>query len=87
MFNKQNKMKSEEEKYYALWCLETNRYMATALNAKTKEDVKQQLWEYFSPEREEILLTDDINKVTLELLLEVGVLDLCESNIPFDDEF
>lgn len=73
--------------YYRLMCFQTGSPMATGLNCQTKEEVKEQLWDYYTPDREEIFLTEDINEVTLELLLDVGEFILEENNVPFDDEF
>jgi hypothetical protein len=73
--------------YYALWDTQTDCRMATGLNCTSKEDVKVELWEYFSPDREEVFLTDDIDDINLELLLEVGEFLLEESEIPFPNEY
>ncbi len=72
--------------YYALWDIQCNRYMATGRNCQNKEEVKKQLWEYLQPDRKEIFLTDNINDVSLDLLLEVGDFILEESEKPFDEE-
>ena len=72
--------------YYALWDTQVNRMMYTGRNCTTKEEVKKQLWDYFTPDREEVFLTNDINDVTLELLLEVGEFILEEKNEPFPDD-
>jgi hypothetical protein len=74
--------------YYALWDTQVNRRMATGCNCTTKEGVKKQLWDYFQPDREEIFLTNNIEDVSLDLLLEVGEFILEEQEQPFpDDEF
>ena len=73
--------------YYRIFDTQTGSHMATGLNCQTKEEVKEELWDYYSPDREEIFLTEDINEVTLELLLEVGEMILEEDNVPFDDDF
>ena len=72
--------------YYSLWDTQVNRRMATGCNCTTKEEVKEQLWDYFAPDREEVFLTDDINNITLDLLLEVGEFILEEQETPFHDE-
>jgi len=69
--------------YYALWDLQTNKRMATGLNCQSLDDVKYELWCYFEPDRVEIFLTDDIDEVTLDLLLEVGEFVLEKSDKPF----
>jgi hypothetical protein len=73
--------------YYSLWDLQCNRRMYTGLNCTSKDDVKNQLWDYFMPEREEVFLTNDINNVSLDLLLEVGEFTLETSEEPFKDEY
>jgi hypothetical protein len=71
--------------YYALWDTQCNRMMATGRNCQSKEDVKKALWSYNEPDREEIYLTNNIDDVSLELLLEVGEFLLMEQETPFDD--
>ena len=73
--------------YYSLWDSQVNRRMATGLNCTSKEDVKKQLWDYFEPEREEVFLTNNIDEVTLDLLLEVGEFMMEESEVSFDEDF
>ncbi len=73
--------------YYSLWDLQCNRRMATGLNCTTLEDVKRELWDYAEPDREEIFLTNDMNDISLDLLLEVIELQLESSDVPYEDEY
>lgn len=73
--------------YYSLWDNQCGRRMATGCNCQTKKDVKEELWSYYEPDRKEIFLTDNIRKVTLELLLDVGEFTLEESEVPFEEEY
>ncbi len=72
--------------YYSLWDLQVNRRMGTGLNCTTKEEIKEGLWDFFESDREEVFLTDDINEVSLNLLLEVGEFRLDTSEEPFEEE-
>lgn len=72
--------------YYALWDKQCDRMMCTGRNCTTKDDVKEELWSYMEQDREEIFLTDNVNDVTLDLLLEVGEFDLMESEAPYDED-
>ncbi len=71
--------------YFALWDKQCNRQMATGLNETSKEGVKNELWSYLAPDREEVFQTNDINDVDLKLLLDVGEFHLMESDVPFDE--
>ena len=78
---------ARKKTYYALWDEQYGRRMATGCNCTTKTEVKEQLWAYYEPDRKEIFLTDNIRKVTLQLLLEIGEFTLEQSDVPFDDEY
>ena len=72
-------------KYYRLFDTQTGGYMHTGYNCTSKEEVKEELWSYNEPDREEIFLTDDINEVELQTLLVVNGVILEESSVKFDD--
>jgi hypothetical protein len=60
--------------------------MCTGRNCTTKQQVKEELWSYYEPDRKEIFLTDNIRKVSLDLLLEVGEFTLEKSRQPFPED-
>ena len=71
--------------YYRIFDTQTGCYMATGHNATSKEQVKTGVWDYFLPDREEIFLTDDINKISLQILLDVGEFILEDSKTKFEE--
>ena len=74
--------------YYRLFDTQTGDYLHTGFNCQTKGDVKRELWSYFELDRKEIFLTNNINKVSLQLLLDVGEFILEESKTPYlEDSF
>ena len=72
--------------YYSLWDSQCGRRMATGCNCQSKKEVKEQLWGYLEPDRKEIFLTDNINKISLGLMLDVGEFILEKSKVPFEEE-
>ena len=72
--------------YYRLYDKQNGRYMATGHNCTSKKQVKEQLWDYFEPDREEIFETSDSNDISLKLLLEVGEFILEKSKTKFPDQ-
>lgn len=71
--------------YYALYDIEEKDYLYSGYNCTSRKEVKEQLWDLLEPEREEIYLTNNINKVSLRLLLEVNLLVLEKSKTPFPE--
>jgi hypothetical protein len=68
-----------KQKYYAVWDLQTGHYMATGMNCQTKEEVRDELYDYF---REG---ADDYPKnISLQTICDSQELVVHESNEPFE---
>jgi hypothetical protein len=69
--------------YYALWCNDTKRYMATGLNCTSKKAVKEELISYIDDDETE----EDNKKASLEVLCDIFDFTLDYSNKKFVSDF
>lgn len=71
--------------YYSLWDLQNGGYMATGLNSKTKEQVKEGLLSYYSADHDEKSLKS-LSKMTPDEVAEHGEFEIHEHKELIEDE-